>query len=74
MNFKSNYFDWWLILSAILLIIIGLTVIRSVYPSLVLFQLVFALTASVAFILIAIVDYRIFQALYLPIYFGSLIF
>lgn len=74
MNFKSNYFDWWLILPAVLLVILGLTVIRSVFPSLVIFQLVFALVAAVAFVLIALVDYRIFQALYLPIYFGSLIF
>ncbi len=74
MNFKSNYFDWWLILPAILLVILGLTIIRSVFPSLISFQLAFAIAAAAAFISAALVDYRIFQALHLPIYVGSLIF
>lgn len=74
MNLKSSYFDWWLIISAVLLVVMGLTVIRSVFPSLFLFQLIFAMTAVAVFILIASIDHRIFQALYLPIYFGSLFF
>jgi len=74
MNFKSNYFDWWLILPAVLLVIMGLTIIRSVAPSLLLYQLAFAATAALVLVLIALVDYRILQALHLPIYIGSLIF
>ncbi len=74
MSFKSNYFDWWLILPAVLLVILGLTVVRSVFPSLVPYQLAFALIAAVVFVLIALVDYRILQTLHLPIYVGSLIF
>ena len=66
--------DWWLILPAILLVILGLTILRSVFPALVPFQLAFAIAAAAAFILTALVDYRIFQALHLPIYISSLIF
>ncbi|MEK7091314.1 MAG: FtsW/RodA/SpoVE family cell cycle protein [Patescibacteria group bacterium] len=66
--------DWWLILPAILLVILGLTIIRSVFPSLAPFQLAFVAAAAVAFTLAALVDYRIFQALHLPIYIASLVF
>lgn len=66
--------DWLLILPAILLVILGLTVIRSVFPALVMFQFVFAVVAVTAFMLTALIDYRIFQAWHLPIYVGSLIF
>ena len=66
--------DWWLIFPAVLLVVLGLTIIRSVFPSLVLYQLAFALTASIAFILVSMLDYRVLQALHLPVYISSLVF
>ncbi len=66
--------DWWLIIPALLLAILGLVVLRSVAPDLVVYQTVFLSVAVIAFIFFAILDYQILVALHLPIYITSLIF
>ena len=42
--------DWWLIIPALLLAILGLVVLRSVAPNLVVYQTVFLSIAIIAFI------------------------
>ena len=66
--------DWWLIIPALLLAILGLVVLRSVAPDLVVYQTVFLSVAIIAFIFFATLDYQILVALHLPIYITSLIF
>lgn len=74
MNSRSNYFDWWLIIPSLLLIVLGLTILRSIVPQLVLFQFIFFIISIFIFLFFSVIDYRIFVSLYLPIYIGSLLF
>lgn len=66
--------DWWLVLPPFLLTIFGLTILRSVVPDLITYQISFAIVAIIAFLLFAFTDYRIIFSLNLPIYILSILF
>jgi rod shape determining protein RodA len=74
MNYKSNFFDWEIILPVFLLIILGLVVMRGLVPQLLVYQLAFSILAAVVFVIFSLSDYKIFESLHIPIFIGSIIF
>lgn len=74
MNSHSNSFDWWLITPPVLLSVLGLVVLRSIAPEQLLQQTIFFGISTFVFIFFSLTDYKIFFALYLPIYLLSIIF
>lgn len=74
MNSHSNSFDWWLITPPVLLSVLGLVILRSIAPEQLLQQAVFLGISIFVFIFFSLTDYKIFFALYLPIYLLSIIF
>lgn len=74
MSFKSNYFDWWLILPPLLLLSISITVLRSIAPSLVLFQLGFIAVGIVIFWIFSTLDYRVLASLSTVLFISSVLF
>ncbi len=74
MNSRSNSFDWWLITPPVLLSILGLVVLRSIAPDQLLPQIISFAIGIFVFLFFSFTDYKIFFALYLPIYLISIIF
>lgn len=74
MNFKSNFFDWGIILPVVLLIVLSLTVMRSLVPQLVIYQASFSVVAILFFVFFSFLDFKIIEALHVPIFIGSLLF
>jgi len=66
-------FDWWLIISGLILSGLGLLIIRSVAPEQFVFQLVFVVVSFATLILFSLVDYRILLLFHLPIYVVSVV-
>lgn len=66
--------DWRLLTPVLILLSIGLTLIRSVAPSVFVSQLIFALLSIAICVVVTNIDYSIFVSLSWPIYFGSLLF
>lgn len=73
MNLRSNYFDWFLAIPILFLLILGLAIIWSLVPQLVIYQVVFAIISILVFVAVSRIDYKIFESLSLPIYVISLI-
>jgi rod shape determining protein RodA len=67
------HLDWWLTLPAILLCLLGITILRSVAPQLVGDQLIFMVVAALAFLALSFLDYDIIFSLRFPVYFLSLL-
>jgi len=74
MSFKSNYFDWWLILPPLLLLTISITVLRSITPTLVPFQIGFVVAGIIAFWIFSHFDYRVLISLSTLLFIGSVLF
>lgn len=74
MNLRSNFFDLYLLIPAVILSILSLVILRSVAPGQLFLQAVFLGISVLAYILVSFTDYKIFFALYLPIYLISIIF
>ncbi|MEK7154743.1 MAG: FtsW/RodA/SpoVE family cell cycle protein [Patescibacteria group bacterium] len=74
MSFKSNYFDWWLILPPLLLLTISITILRSIAPSLVPFQIGFLLAGMIAFWIFSRLDYRVLVSLSTVLFIACLLF
>lgn len=66
--------DWWLILPCVLLLALGLTVLRSVAPDQLSYQLLFTAVSIVVYLVVSTIDYKILLSLHLPIYISSIIF
>ena len=66
-------FDWGILASLIILLILGLAMIRSVIPSFFPHQLIYALLGLVVFFLFSQIDYRIFPRLKNVFYFACLV-
>ena len=66
--------DWWLVVPTLLLLFIGLVVLRSVAPSLVLYQGLFLIIAVIVFLIFSATDFQIPFTLFLPSYLFSIIF
>lgn len=73
MNLRSNYFDWALVIPIIFLLILGLAIIWSLVPQLLVYQIVFALISIVVFVIVSRTDYKIFEAVHLPVYIVSVL-
>ncbi len=67
-------FEWSFVLPIILLLMLGLTIIRSVAPQLTIYQAVFIGISASAFLLFSSLDYQVIFALHAPIYVLSNIF
>lgn len=72
MNSRSNYFDWTLVIPIVFLLLLGLIIIWSLVPQLVIYQIVFAVISILVFIVVSRVDYKIFESMVLPVYVISL--
>jgi rod shape determining protein RodA len=76
-----RYFDFWLLGAVALLVIFGITMIRSavagnielVELNLVQRQLIFALGGVVTMLVVAAIDYRLWASISRPMYFGTII-
>ena len=68
MNLRLNYFDWRLVLPILFLLLLGIVVIWALAPQLVTYQIVFVVISAIVFLIISRTDYKVFQALHLPIY------
>lgn len=66
--------DWWLVMPIVLLTILGLVLLISVAPDLVISQLIFTAIAVAVFVAISYIDYRLLFSLNIPIYIASIIF
>lgn len=69
---RSFRLDWWLVAPAVLLVILGLTVLRSVAADQLRPQLYFVAVAVVAFVVFNLIDYRILFAVHVPAYVFSM--
>jgi rod shape determining protein RodA len=75
-----RYFDFWLLGAVVLLVIFGITMIRSAVAgnieleelNLVNRQLVFALIGFVVVIVVTAIDYRFWASISRPLYFGTI--
>jgi len=74
MNSRSNFFDLYLLIPAVILSILSLVILRSIAPGQFLLQAIFLGVSVIAYIFVSLTDYKIFFALYLPIYIISIIF
>jgi len=76
-----RYFDFWLIGAVALLVIFGITMIRSavagnvelVELNLVQRQLIFTLAGTALMLVVAAIDYRLWASISRPIYVGTII-
>jgi len=66
--------DWWLVLPALCLTLIGLLVLRSIAPQLLPNQLLFAAISVVFYLLFSLLDYQVLKSLHLPIFIISILF
>lgn len=66
--------DWWLVTPSFFLLVISLVILRSIAPAQLIDQLVFSLIAIVVFVILSLIDYRIFFSLHLPLYVASVLF
>jgi len=62
------HFDWLIVLPSLLLLIISLTIIRSVSPQLFSIQLSFIIISIIIFFIISSLDYQIIYSFHLPAY------
>lgn len=68
MNSRSNYFDWTLVIPILFLLLLGLTLIWSLVPQLLVYQVVFAVVSIIVFLIVSKIDYKIFESLVVPMY------
>jgi rod shape determining protein RodA len=76
-----RYFDFWLLGAVVLLVIFGITMIRSavagnielVELNLVQRQLIFALAGLVLMLVVAAIDYRLWASISRPMYIGTIV-
>lgn len=83
MSIASNwrYFDFWLLGAVALLVVFGVTMIRSavagnvelVELNLVQRQLIFALVGTVLMLIVAAIDYRLWASISRPLYIGTIV-
>jgi len=66
--------DFWLLLPAMCLSLLGLLILRSIVPELLANQLLFFAVFVIIFILFSLVDYRIIFSLHLLVFIVSLVF
>ncbi|MEK7565832.1 MAG: rod shape-determining protein RodA [Patescibacteria group bacterium] len=66
-------FDWIIVVCVLVLAGFSLTVIFSIFPGLFLAQLIFFIFSFLVFFFFSQIDHRLYQALWLPIYFVSCI-
>lgn len=64
-------FDWVIFGSLLILLVLGLTIIRSVAPELFFSQLIYAILGLILFFFLARLDYQIFLSLGKVFYFGA---
>ena len=65
--------DWLLIIPSLILTSLGLLILRSVAPQVLLQQFLFFIVAILLFILVSSLDFQLFFSLYLPMYVTSVI-
>lgn len=70
----SKKFDWTIFLITVILLFLGLVTIRSIVPSLVIHQIIWAILGLGLFFIFSQIDYRNYQRFSWFFYFGSIAF
>ena len=73
MDYPVIKIDWSLLIPLILLVSLGLLMLRSVAPSQLMYQAIFALISAVVFAIFAYTDYRLFFSFHVPIYIAAIL-